>query len=411
MQIYPEKYDKLELTTSERSFLRTIERSFSSDQLAYYVLQINPRKRDAGEGHAEIFSMLIVPRGILLLRFYETNIPLVTTATIRAMSDPKVFAVLENDIKAKLEESKYLVRESGNLRFALNISFVFPNAELSQIEADLTENEKVFCDKHVLFKNDIQILRKDGNTLLLKRFQRADDITEDKVNNIFQRLCPEITIPRKFILDEHTSITIKESALTQIDRAVQSYRLDTWQIDIVNRINRGNQLILACAGSGKSVLLVSKCFKLASLNPSEKFLLTCYNRNLNDYYQWAISQAGFTDRNVRCTTFFGLCKQLLDNNKLSLPNPRQKENDYYDRLFIKANEALAEGRIRDRFYGIFIDEVQIFKPEWYRFCFNLLKSKNDTDHYFIIAGDKSQDIKNNIKHGKAPWQGGGSVYP
>ena len=72
---------------------------------------------------------------------------------------------------------------------------------------------------------------------------------------------------------------------------------------------------------------------------------------------------------------------------------------------------MAAGQIKERFYGIFIDEVQIFRPEWYRFCFNLLRSKNDSDHYFVIAGDKSQDIKNNIKHGKAPWQGGGSDYP
>ena len=413
MQIYPEKYDKLELSTSERSFLRTMERSFPGDQLAYYVLQINPRKRDAGKGQAELFNMLVVPEGILLLRFFDSDNPLVTATTIKAMGNPMVFKVLENDIRTKLEESKYLVRESGNLRFALNICFVFPNVERSQIETDLSDTEKDFCDKHVLLKNDIQILRKEGKAILLKRFSPADDVTEDKVNNIFQRLCPEITIPRKFILDDHASISIKEAALTQIDRAVQSYRLDTWQIDIVNRINRGNQLILACAGSGKSVLLISKCFKLASLNPSENFLLTCYNRNLNNYYQWAISQAGFTDRNVRCTTFLGLCRQLLESNGISLPTryPKQKDDDYYDRLFEKANEALAEGRIKERFYGIFIDEVQIFKPEWYRFCFNLLKSKNDTDHYFIIAGDKSQDIKNNIKHGKAPWQGGGSEYP
>lgn len=413
MQIYSEKYDKLELSTSERSFLRTMERSFPGDQLAYYVLQINPRKRDAGKGQAELFNMLVVPEGILLLRFFDSDVPLVTTTTIKAMGNPMVFKVLENDIRSKLEESKYLVRESGNLRFALNICFVFPNVELSQIETDLTDTEKGFCDKHVLLKNDVQTLRKEGKAILLKRFPPADDVTEDKVNNIFQRLCPEITIPRKFILDDHVSISIKEAALTQIDRAVQSYRLDTWQIDIVNRINRGNQLILACAGSGKSVLLISKCFKLASLNPSENFLLTCYNRNLNNYYQWAISQAGFTDRNVRCTTFLGLCRQLLESNGISLPTryPKQKDDDYYDRLFEKANEALAEGRIKERFYGIFIDEVQIFKPEWYRFCFNLLKSKNDTDHYFIIAGDKSQDIKNNIKHGKAPWQGGGSEYP
>ena len=412
MQIYPEKYDKLDLSTSERSFLRTMERAFTGEQLSYYVLQINPRKRDTGNGQAELFDLFVVPEGILLLRFFDTDMPLVATTTIKAMSN-MVFKVLENDVKSKLEESKYLVRESGNLRFALNISFVFPNVERLQIDSDLGDAEKDFCDTHVLFKNDIQTLRKEGKALLLTRLQPADDITEDRVNNIFQRLCPEITIPRKFILDDHSSITIKEAALTQIDRAVQSCRLDTWQIDIVNRINRGNQLILACAGSGKSVLLISKCFKLASLNPNEFFLLTCYNRNLNNYYQWAISQAGFLDRNVRCTTFLGLCRQLLESNGIPLPTKysNQKDDDYYDRLFEKANEALAEGRIKERFYGIFIDEVQIFKPEWYRFCFNLLRSKNDTDHYFIIAGDKSQDIKNNIKHGKAPWQGGGSEYP
>ena len=413
MQIYPEKYDKLELSTTERSFLRTMERLFPGDQLAYYVLHINPRKRDAGKGQAELFNMLVVPQGIILLRFFDTDNPLIATTTIRAIGNPIVFNVLENDIKTKLEESKYLVRESGNLRFALNISFVFPNLERSQIDSDLQNAERVFSDTHALFKNDIQTLRKEGKGILLTRLQPADDVTEDRVNNIFQRLCPEITIPRKFILNDHSSISIKEAALTQIDRAVMSYRLDTWQIDIVNRINRGNQLILACAGSGKSVLLISKCFKLASLNPNENFLITCYNRNLNNYYQWAISQAGFVDRNVRCTTFLGLCRQLLESNGIPLPTkyPKQEDDDYYDRLFAKANEALAEGRIKERFYGIFIDEVQIFKSEWYRFCFNLLKSKSDSDHYFIIAGDKSQDIKNNIKHGKAPWQGGGSNYP
>ena len=69
MQIYPEKYDKLELTTSERSFIRTMDRTFHGDQLAYFVLQINPRKRDAGQGKAELFNMLVIPEGILLFRF------------------------------------------------------------------------------------------------------------------------------------------------------------------------------------------------------------------------------------------------------------------------------------------------------------------------------------------------------
>lgn len=412
MQIYPEKYDKLDLSTSERSFLRTAERAFSGDELAYYVLQINPRKRDVGQGKAELFDLLIVQEGIMLFRFFDADIPLIVSTTIKAMGNPIVYSVLENDIRSKLEGSNYLVRENGSLRFAVNISFAFPNVDFSQVETELSETEKDFCFRHVLFKNDIHLLRKEGKKILLEKLSPADGINEKIVNNIFQRLCPEITIPRKFILDDHATISIKEAALSQMDRSVQSYRLDNWQIDIVNRINKGNQLILACAGSGKSVLLISKCFKLASLNPGEDFLITCYNRNLNNYYQWAILQAGFIDKNVRCTTFLGLCNQLLEKNEIPLPAKYpQQQNDYYDRLFEKANDALATGRIKERFYGIFIDEIQIFKPEWYRFCFNLLKSKNDRDHYFVIAGDKSQDIRNNIKHGRAPWQGGGSDYP
>lgn len=130
------------------------------------------------------------------------------------------------------------------------------------------------------------------------------------LNNIFQRLCPEITIARKFLLDGNETTSTGDEGLDGSERSVVSYRLDASQINIINKIRKGDLLILACAGSGKSVLLISKCFKLASLNPNEEFLITCYNRNLNNYYQWAIAQAGFLNKNVRCQTFFSLIKQI-----------------------------------------------------------------------------------------------------
>ena len=412
MQVYPEKADKLELLPAERSFIRTIERAYSDCDMGYFVLHINPRKKDAGKGTPELFDMLLCSEGILLFRFFDTQNEIVTNATIKAMSNPLVFNTLHKDIKEKLEESKYLQNSYGSLKYSLNICLVFSSVERDKATAGLLPIENVFCSNHCIFLDDISSIRKNGRAILGDYFTSSDELIEDDVNYIFQRLCPEITIPRKYILNEVSTVTINEDVLREMDRAVQSYRLDNWQIDIVNRISRGNQLILACAGSGKSVLLISKCFKLASLNPSEQFLITCYNRNLNNYYQWAIAQAGFVDRNVKCTTFYGLCKQLLESNNIGLPVMYQgQESDYYDRLFSKVNEALEGGRIKERYFGIFIDEVQIFKPEWYRFCFNLLKSKDEGSHYFVIAGDKSQDIKNNIKQGKAPWQGGGSQYP
>jgi len=411
IQVYPEKYEQLELSVDEKSFLRTIERAFVEEKMAYYVLHINPRKKDAGDGKPELFNLLLVSKGILLFRFIEAQ-DLAVQMTIKVLSNPSIYEVLKNDIVKRLEESRYLTDKSSKLRFSLNICFVFPKADEHQVTLNLDENERQFCKEHVLFKDTITQIRKEGATSLKRYLSNADELKEEQVNNIFQRLCPEITIPRKVVLDETETVLGNDGNLNSADRAVQSYRLDSKQIDIVNRITKGNQLILACAGSGKSVLLISKCFKLASLNPSEEFLITCYNRNLNNYYTWAIAQAGFTDRNVRCSTFFSLCKSLLESNGIPVPSSYYYDkNDSYDKLFEAANNALVQGRIKERFYGIFIDEVQIFKPEWYRFCFNLLKSKKDEEHFFVIAGDKSQDVKNNIKHGKAPWQGGGDAYP
>jgi len=411
MQVYPEKYDQLELSVDEKSFLRTVERAFSGEEMAYFVLHINPRRKDTGDGkQPELFYLLLVDKGILLFRFLDAANEKVAQITIKALGNPVVYSTLANDIVKRLEESRYLTNESGRLRFALNVCFVLPKFETAQICSTLDEAEQEFCRDHVLFDDTIKQVRKSGADCIKSYLGIGNMLQEDLVNNVFHRLCPEITIPRKYILDENGSVAGLDGAVATSDRAVQSYRLDSKQIDIINKIAKGNQLILACAGSGKSVLLISKCFKLASLNPSEEFLITCYNRNLNNYYQWAIAQAGFYDKNVLCSTFFGLCKFLLDSNGIAFPSSYKKD-EYFEELFILANNALSEGRIRQRFYGIFIDEVQIFRPEWYRFCFNLLRSKNTDDHFFTIAGDKSQDIKNNIKNGKAPWHGGGEAYP
>lgn len=411
IQVYPEKYEQLELSVDEKSFLRTVERAFSAEEMAYYVLHINPRKKDVGDGKPELFNLLLFNKGILLFRFIEVP-DLVAQMTIKALGNPTVYEILRSDIAKRLEESRYLTDVSGKLRFSLNVCFVFPKTDEKQVTSSIDEKERQFCKGHVFFKDTITQIRKEGADIIKRYLGDAEELQEEQINNVFQRLCPEITIPRKFILDENGAVAGTDGTMNSTDRAVQSYRLDNKQIDIINKIAKGNQLILACAGSGKSVLLISKCFKLASLNPSENFLITCFNRNLNNYYTWAIAQAGFTDRNVRCSTFFSLCISLLESNGIPLPSANYHDkNDYYDRLFEVANNALAQGRIKERFYGIFIDEVQIFKPEWYRFCYNLLKSKNADDHVFVIAGDKSQDVRNNIKHGKAPWQGGGDSYP
>lgn len=409
MEIYPEKHEQLELTPNERSFLRTISRAFDEYEVGYYVLHINPRRKDLGGGKPELFNLLVFNKGVLLFRFIEVDDAAIAKRTIELLANRIVFSKLDNDIYEKLVGSRYLVNSNEELTFGYNICFVFPNVESREVFSLMNFDEKAFCADHVIFKDTIQKTRKEGSSVLENYLKPKNPIKEKFVNNIFQRLCPEITIARKFILNDNASTSTLDSSLDSVDRSIQAYRLDAIQINIINKIKKGDQLILACAGSGKSVLLISKCFKLASLNPGEKFLITCFNRNLRDYYQWAIAQAGFLNSNVICQTFY----EMLENieNVIKPTGYTRDKSEYWDALFRAANDALAAGRIRERFTGVFIDEIQIFKPEWYRFCYNLLKNKDSEHHFFVIAGDKSQDIKNNIKSGKAPWQGGGPGYP
>ena len=82
----------------------------------------------------------------------------------------------------------------------------------------------------------------------------------------------------------------------------------------------------------------------------------------------------------------------------------------FDGWVASAIDKLNQGRIQDRYYGIFIDEVQAFESEWYKFCYNLLENKNSKDHIFVICGDKTQRLDKLKKRGQAPWQVG-EGYP
>ena len=283
LQLYPEKYDQLELSVDEKSFLRTLERAFSNEEMAYYVLKINPRRKDAGDGkQPELFNLLLVNKGILLFRFIDAPNEMVAQMSIKAIGNPTIYNVILSDIRKRLEESRYLTNKAGNLRFALNVCLVFSKFDENQVLTDIDASERQFCAEHVIFNDTIMQIQKTGAEALDVYLKQTDELQEDQINIVFQRLCPEITIPHKYMLHEDETVEGVDEDINTSDRAVQSYRLDKKQIDIINKIAKGNQLILACAGSGKSVLLIAKCFKLASLNPSEQFLITCYNRNLNN---------------------------------------------------------------------------------------------------------------------------------
>lgn len=425
MKVIPLRYDHLELSQSEKKLIEVLEASYIEDSNSYFLLKTTP----AGISNLHVF---ISNEGVV---FIEPN----------SLKDLKLLSLVRGGMEASIKENikklytrltthkqlRVKGKDNEYLKFPFTYKILLTEIRAKDaISSNLSKADKEFLKNHCIFKDSKPT---EDNLLfkLAKGFGQTNDLLEamysnvdhpywknwngfsnEDVNNILQMISPEYTIPvpKEDEKENQPTYDITNTdheelyTVNESDFNVQVHRLDDEQIQIINSIRRGNQLILACAGSGKSVILISKAFKAASIHNDKRFLITCFNRNLSNFYNWKIALAGYRDRNVTSLTFHKLIQELLDEANIRFSYTE------YDENFEKAKKALAEGKIKRRYYGIFLDEIQVFKSEWYEFCYNLLESHEKDNYFFTICGDISQNINRNIKKGKAPWQAPSDSY-
>lgn len=409
MEIYPSEYQQLELNRYEKVFVR---HASNDENYGLILLKINPAMLSGEYSHAVITS-----HGVVLCKF----LPLADATVFPMFIGPYMDGVFKNTVETvgqKLTTNKALLNEDRELTVRFAYICVFPEIKRADILIDgMPDSVQKFIENQCLFAEDFAGLRSNFNTVMNRYLKNPNvpcadecmEICDTNINSILQRIAPEYTTVRfAMATNENSTHGASQELLvvSEDDVAVRAFRLEPEQINIVNKMSKGDQLILACAGSGKSVLLISKCFKAAKMNPDKKFLITCFNRNLQSLYTWYIERAGLQERNVECCTFDGLCKKLLERNGLFLPRGVNAIEARRQAVMT----AFSNGKIKDRYYGIFIDEVQMFESSWYKFSYNLLENKENGDHIFVICGDKTQEIKQRQKHGKAPWNAG-EGYP
>ncbi|SKC04057.1 hypothetical protein SAMN06296386_11510 [Lachnospiraceae bacterium] len=409
MKILPQKYDELSIEKYDKQLMALLKSIYRDDD-AIFLLCCNPTKTMDGVVH-----ILIEPKGVIMINVKPAVVDsaaLITALFSRMVANKDEMEILTD----RFSHQRNLVK-NGKIVFPFSIVNFFPEADKPDFSStpgmEMLEN---FVEESCLFNDFWKRVRKSRQLLSDICFgtDAKNVIGNDLVPDIINRVAPEYTIPQiKAAVDEKKMDKrkiqyISDSKLGVAERAAVAYMLDETQIDYINKIKKGDQLIVACAGSGKSVILISKCFKVAGLNPDKRFLITGYNRNLVSYFRWLIDSAGFSTNNVECLTYDRLCVKLLQENGLKVPNALGGD-------YTKVRDAFIQnvniGRIKSRYYGVFIDEVQMFEPEWYKSCYQLVENKKTDEHFFVICGDKSQSVKKSIKSGRAPWQGHGDDYP
>jgi hypothetical protein len=207
-------------------------------------------------------------------------------------------------------------------------------------------------------------------------FWQIDPLDGEKIGILRAAIHPEVWI------DE----TVNKGNGKIIDAtAFQIKVLDAKQEQNARSIGSGHRIVYGVAGSGKTILLISKAKFISEQQPDKKILFVCYNVALSIYLKKVLSEF----ININVVHFDGLTKiyNVVRENK----NGKTEENESLGGRFLNF---LNEKKGSHRNYDIvLVDEAQDFDPSWYSCLLELIKDPDDGD--FVIVGDGSQGIYGN----------------
>lgn len=206
-----------------------------------------------------------------------------------------------------------------------------------------------------------------------------EPMNTDQINTIRAVLHPEIILSEPNALAESASTIFK----TYPDLKV----LDLRQENNAKNIGDGHRIIYGVAGSGKTVLLISRAKLISDQQPSAQILLLCYNVTLAAYLRKTLSNYP----NVNVVHFDGWAK---DNG---LVRQRDESNRELGDRFLNV---LEQGKGDSGKYDVvMIDEAQDFESSWFKCVLEAMQEPLDGD--LLIVGDGSQGL---YPRGQLSWK-------
>ncbi len=405
IKIWPNDFERKEhIYAEERFLLRNALKNFKE---GCFVTGIDPLGFCTEQVH---MGMYISPeQGLITFSIVQNKIDATQVPMLQMAAEN-----IEQSIYERLVNSKLLIvrhNEKKLLKFPYKHIYLFVNEDVpvNSVDADALTSFAPYsairffipttAKNRPKFVKDLHIFENirmpyDSN---FKRITEAESLA------IFERLAPEYTVVMKereevYVPEIEDELPAESEEITGDEVEYRTFYLDDYQVGQINDMGRGHRVILANAGAGKSVLLLSKAFKYTGMYKGSNVLLTCFNNNLADSYRFKKSCAAMTghDRKLYILTLHRLVAKLF---KECLG----KTIDEYatDEEIEECIAAIKDGRIKIRFKAIFIDEVQI-SPLWLELCYSLLESSQES--LFLMAGDLNQTVRSQSRRGDAPWK-------
>ncbi len=271
--------------------------------------------------------------------------------------------------------------------------FIFPFCHfviLSNISRENIDRKKehdlysIFRPENTLFRDELVALEdatpKELRTTLLRFFNPFWEImpfSSEQVDVLRSIMHPEI------ILSYISSRPLTEE---ETDQCFDLVVLDRRQENNARKIGEGHRIIYGVAGSGKTVLLISRSKWLNDRDPEAEILLLCYNVSLSAYLRMQLKDYS----RIHVFHFDGWAKHNGIVRSKWDPKTGKIENDESlgKRLLEHLRNKAGDFRQYD---AILIDEAQDFPSIWFSCILEALRDPLDGD--LLIVCDGNQGVR------------------
>lgn len=408
LTLWPREYErKTTITKEEKTLLRIATKNFEE---GHFAVGIDPLGLCTPENRMGLF--ISPEKGLITFSVYigEFDENMVDAYTM-------IIEKHEDMIYRRLLDSKMLIarhNEKKVLKFPYKHLMIFEKIDRMDVDCEINRLNRFAAYATArnftpINSKEEKLKKKDLN--IFEGYRKNYDlnftrVSEEECKAVFERLAPEyvVVIPEieeiAISTAKNNNISEKDLYITGKESEYRTFFLDDEQVNLVNDMGKGHRVLLANPGAGKSVLLLSKAFKYASMYKDSQVLLTCYNTNLADAYRFKQGCADFGDnKNLHIMTFHKLVKKLF-NDCLGMGIAKEFASEEEIQMCI---DYVKSEKIKQRFKAIFIDEVQIFEPKFLELCYALLE-KPIEDSLFLMAGDLNQTVRSQSRRGDAPWK-------
>ena len=177
--------------------------------------------------------------------------------------------------------------------------------------------------------------------------------------------------------------------------------LDIDQERLARTMKDGHRLFSGVAGSGKTLILLSRAKAIANRLIGQRVLILCFNITLAAHLRSSLhsdTQNPQYQERVEVMHFHAWAKSLMG----ALPSPREfnGNNEEYDKAIgARVLAILQHHPLEQKWDSVLVDEAHTFSPDWFLCCVAALKDPQNGD--LLVVSDGSQSL---YKRRKFTWK-------